>query len=132
MSVVNQYPFHMLPEIGLPSKDELQAGVHSSTHARRLTEEEKALIQSSFAWMQTSDHKKLPRPTTASYSELCFLLRNLEQMRIVTKMTCLISPHKEKYEATGQKHGFYEILYYDFSLIDEVIFNCTEFTPVTI
>ena len=109
--VVNQYPFHLLPKI---------------PNVRELTDEEKELLQSSFAWMQTSD-RKIPRPTTASYSELCFLLLNLEQMRVVTKIACFIYPHKEKYEAIGQKHGFYEILYYDFFLLEEFLFNCAEY-----
>ncbi len=121
--VVNQYPFHLLPQI----KDE---GVHGP-RARNLTEEEKTLLQSSFAWMQTSD-TKIPRPTTASYSELCFMLLNLGQMRAFTKMAIdmrwdyHITPHKARYEATGQKHGFHEILNHDFSLLEEVLFNCAD------
>ena len=40
-----------------------------------------------------------------------------------------VSPHKARcVEATGQKqHCFYKILNYDFSLIEEVLFNCAEF-----
>jgi hypothetical protein len=101
------------------------------SRARNLTDEEKALLQSSFAWMQTSD-TKIPRPTTASYSELCFLVLSLGQMRAFTKIAIdmrwdyRIIPHKARYEATGQKHSFHEILNYDFSSLEEVLFNCAE------
>lgn len=130
-NVASQYPFIQLPEIGLLSEDEFPVEVNC-LHARKLTEEEKTLLQSLFAWMQAGDDK-VPRSTRASYSELWFMVRNVGHMRAVSKMAIdarldyVIAPHKERYEATGQRHSFYEVLNYDFSPIEEVLFNCAEF-----
>jgi hypothetical protein len=122
------YPFHLFPEIGFPKGD------GSGKDARKLTEEEKTLLQSSLAWMQACD-AKIPRMTTASYSELYFVVAKLGHMQCNVKavssshLSDWVALYKARYvEATGQKqHGFYEILNYDFSLLEEVLFNCAEF-----
>ena len=35
-----------------------------------------------------------------------------------------IDPHRARYEAAGQAHGFYEILNHDFSDLEAVLFDC--------
>ena len=127
--VVNQYPFHLLPKIELLSKN-VEEG------ARELTEKEKELLQSSFAWMQTYDGEKIPRLSAKTYSELWLLVRNLRHVQNDVRFTKsthlrhLTKPHEDRYEATGQEHSFYEILNYDFSYLEEALFKCVEFEVV--
>ena len=115
LAVVVEYPFHMLPK-----------------KARGLTNEETELLQSSFAWMQTYGGR-IPHMTAKSYSELWLLVQNLGHMQAnvrFTKITHLsqwTTPHEARYAATEPKHSFCEILYYDFSLLEEVLFDCAEF-----
>ena len=119
----HKYPFHKLP----PLQTAATGG------ARELTEDEKALLQSSFVWMQASE-SRIPHPTSASYSELGFILLSLGHMQAGVKaisashMRHWVNPHKARYEATGQAHGFYEILHHDFSLLEEVLSDCAEFS----
>jgi len=62
--MIHEYPFHMLPEIGLV--DSVPEG---EDHARQLSENEKDLIQCAYAWMQTHDGE-IPPLAAASFSEL--------------------------------------------------------------
>jgi hypothetical protein len=125
--MIHEYPFHMLPEIGLV--DSVPVG---EDHARQLSENEKDLIQCAYAWMQTHDGE-IPPLTAASFSELWFLVKSMGTLQCnvkalsLTHMRHYVEAHKAKYEATGPKHNFLEILNHDFSYLEKVLRMCVKF-----
>ena len=45
----------------------------------------------------------------------------------MTHMRHYVEAHKARYEATGPKHNFLEILNYDFSYLEKVLRMCVKF-----
>ena len=127
MLIIVRYPLHLLPELPLPST--------RCNNTRALSEDEKTLLQCAYIWVHS--YSEAPPSTTASYSELWFMLQYLQQLQcLISSLVDYFSPrvdaHRANYLAAAgdmmMPHYDYNFIrHYDFSHLKAVIANCAAF-----
>ena len=127
------YPFHTLPDYGMTGETSIfqDNALKTITEARKLTDNEKSLLQSAYACLMTYDPSKFPPSSTATYSELCFILDRFDHIQWERGRGSLFLnkdeqyyEHKEIYDSTGQAHSFAEIIRYPFMDLRDIIYQC--------
>jgi hypothetical protein len=127
------YPTEKLPSLGF--------GQHiphntSRVGARPLSQDEKALLQCAYVWVQTYN-TETPPSHTPSYAELWYLLQYLQQLQIFVH--CIfhaaghrppppVAEHNRRYNAAAGmlqcEYSFSDILYHDFTPLKALLRDC--------
>ena len=127
------YPFATLPDMGL------QLSHGTDTHARKLSEDEIATLQSIYVWLCTySSSELVPSTTTPSYSELYFVLKYFNQIQLLLRslpnsFDHIKAEHKARFDAEiehnamGESCTYMGILHGNYSRLTEIIRNCAVF-----
>ena len=127
---VHLYPFHLLPNIGLANPEEIgETRYFQYADAIHLTEEDQAILQAMYIWIQTyflsSEETPMAPSAHTSYSELWWLTKLYEKLRVI-----LTTFGAGGYQPSTLRHcQFYDQAIKDLRVLEPLHFNTITHNP---